>query len=267
MKRCPECRKDYVDDSLVYCLDDGAALVQGSVTDEPPTAIISGDRPTDEKTEVLNAGSLQPRSKPITLNLPAFLSRQSLPWTFVAALALVAVVLGYGDFNRSSSASSNAIRLSFEPPADLAFNDKLGDWAVISPDGRRVVFSANQPDGKNMLFVREMNSSEAKVLPGSENPLEPFWSPDSKSVGYGSNGKLKRSDLSGGNAQVLCDSARLVGGSWNDDGVIVFGPDYRTTLVQVSAKGGEPQPVARQSNSERHSSSSGVRVQPHCPQG
>lgn len=42
MKRCPECRKDYLDDSLLYCLDDGVQLVQGSVTDEPATAILSG---------------------------------------------------------------------------------------------------------------------------------------------------------------------------------------------------------------------------------
>ena len=57
MKRCPECKKDYFDDSLVYCLDDGVALVQGSVTDEPATAILSGDRASgDERmTRMLGA--------------------------------------------------------------------------------------------------------------------------------------------------------------------------------------------------------------------
>jgi hypothetical protein len=56
--------------------------------------------------------------------------------------------------------------------------------------------------------------------------------------------KLKRSDLAGGRAQVLCDAARLTGGSWGKDGIIVFLPDFRETVVQVSAQGGEPQPVA-----------------------
>src|SRR5258708_12212462 len=75
--------------------------------------------------------------------------------------------------------------------------------------------------------------------------MEPFWSPDSRSVAFGSNGKLKRSDLAaGGNAQVLCDAARLVGGTWNKDGIIVFAPDYRAALMQVSAHAGEPNPVA-----------------------
>lgn len=106
-----------------------------------------------------------------------------------------------------------------------------------------------------MLYVRDLDLPDAKMLPGSENPLEPFWSPDSKSVAYGSNGKLKRSDLSGGNALVLCNAARLVGGSWNKGSAIIFVPDYRTTFLTMSAQGGETRPVAmniEQGNAERH---------------
>ncbi|MGD9590147.1 MAG: hypothetical protein AB7Q37_12590 [Pyrinomonadaceae bacterium] len=242
MKRCPECRKDYLDDSLLYCLDDGAALVQGSVTDEPATAILSGDRISDEGlTNQLKAD--RTGSKSITFSLPAFLSRQKLPWIVAGALSLVAAVFAYGYFNGSSNITSKAVRVAFEPPPELAFNDTQPDAAVISPDGQKVAFTANSADGKSMLYVRNLDSTEAKILPGSENALEPFWSPDSRSVAYGSNGKLKRSDLTGANAQVLCDSARLIGGSWSKDGIIVFAPDYRTTLVQVPAQGGEPKPV------------------------
>jgi Tol biopolymer transport system component len=126
---------------------------------------------------------------------------------------------------------------------------------VISPDGKKVAFTAIASDGKWMLYVRDLEATEAKLLPGSEYAIEPFWSPDSRSVAFGSNGKLKRADLSGGKAQVLCDAARLVGGSWSKDGTIVFAPDYRTSLVQVSAQGGEPTPLpmmAKLTNDERH---------------
>src|SRR6185295_11644741 len=139
---------------------------------------------------------------------------------------------------------TRALWLTFNPPTELSFNNTQPDAAIVSPDGQKIAFTATSTDNKNMLYVRNLDTNEAKVLPGSENALEPFWSPDSRSVAYGSNGKLKRSDIAGGTAQVLCDSARIVGGSWSKDGVIIFAPDYRTTLVQVSAQGGESKPAA-----------------------
>jgi Tol biopolymer transport system component len=182
--------------------------------------------------------------------LPRLFPRERVPWLLSALFALIAVAgFGWSYSRQRESGSSRVAKLAFQPPPDLSFNDIQPDWAVVSPDGQKIAFTAAK-DGKTMLFVREMNSDEAKPLPGSDNPLEPFWSPDSKAIAYGSNGKLKRSDLSGGNAQVVCDAARMVGGSWGKDGTIIFVPDYRKTIVQVSAKGGEPQPVAMNGEAE-----------------
>src|SRR5207248_7434385 len=136
------------------------------------------------------------------------------------------------------------------PPPELAFNDDHPDAAVISPDGQKIAFTGTSADGKNMLYVRALDSTEAKLLPGSENAIEPFWSPDSRSIAYGSNGKLKRSELTGANAQVLCDSPRLIGGTWNKEGIIVFAPGYRMTLMQVPAQGGEAKPVNMQTEGD-----------------
>jgi serine/threonine protein kinase len=193
-----------------------------------------------------------------TMTLPAVTSeidksesKGILRWFGNAKLAwIVGAVLLFGllaalavlYFNRSSS-DTHAVWVSFNPPSELAFNDTHPDAAVISPDGQKIAFTATSADGKSMLYVRNLDSTEAKVLPGSENALEPFWSPDSRSIAYGSNGKLKRSELTGANAQVLCDSPRLIGGTWNKDGIIVFGPGYSMQLMQVPAQGGEPKPV------------------------
>lgn len=257
MKRCPECRKDYLDDSLLYCLDDGAPLVQGSVGDEPATAILSGDAISGEGlTRSLKGSETATEKTRGTGLLSTLFSREHLPWIAAGVFALIAAsTLGVSYFAGERAAEGDkAVRLALDIPQGLSFNDVLPDYAVISPDGQKIAFSATS-NGKSMLYVRDLDSAEAKLLPGSENPLEPFWSPDSRSVAYGSNGKLKRSDLGGGNAQILCDAARIVGGTWNKDGVIVFGPDYNTLLAQVSAKGGEPQTINVQSDdiaNERH---------------
>src|SRR3954454_24460229 len=89
MKRCPECRKDYFDDSLMYCLDDGAALVQGSSADEPATAILSGDDISDEGlTKQLKADDTIHRTRSITFSLPAYFSGRRLAWVVACVLAL-----------------------------------------------------------------------------------------------------------------------------------------------------------------------------------
>ncbi len=168
--------------------------------------------------------------------------RARLPWIAVGVLALALIALSAFHFSNRSANDTRAVRLAFIPPPELAFNDTEPDAAIISPDGQKIAFTATA-NGKMMLYVQEINSSEAKLLPGSENAIEPFWSPDSRSIAYGSNGKLKRSDLTGVNAQVLCDAARLIGGTWNKDGIIVFAPGYSMHLMQVPMRGGEPKTV------------------------
>jgi eukaryotic-like serine/threonine-protein kinase len=171
--------------------------------------------------------------------------RERIPWIAAGTFAIAAAVLAWGYF-RGGTNGNAPMRLAFQPPKNLQFNDTQADWAVISPDGDKIAFTANTPDGKYLLYVSDLKSGQVTPLPGSENPLEPFWSPDSKSIAYGSRGKLKRSDTSGGNAQVLTDAPRLTAGAWNSNGHIVFGPDYGSAMFTVSAKGGEPRQVTVQ---------------------
>src|SRR6476646_2966052 len=123
MKRCPECRKDYFDDSLMYCLDDGAQLVPGSVGDEPATAILSGDpMSNDDLTKQISAGTTTSSTNSVTFRVPAFLSNEKLPWIAAILMALIASVFAYAYFDHRTDHQLQAIRVSFSPPAGLSFN-------------------------------------------------------------------------------------------------------------------------------------------------
>ena len=167
--------------------------------------------------------------------------RQRIPWIAAGVLAIVAAVaLAMMYLNRSST-TERAIWLAFAPPPNLAFNDKKYDWAVISPDGQKIAFTAYSAEGKSMLYLADLNSPDAKLLPGTEDAIVPFWSPDSKSIAFGSQGKVKRVEIAGGNSKVICDAARLTGGAWSKTGEIVFTPDFGQPLFKISADGGEPE--------------------------
>ena len=93
---------------------------------------------------------------------------------------------------------------------------------AVSPDGRRIAFSATV-DGKRMLWVRDLDSLQSRILPGTENAVYPFWAPDSRQVGFQAVGKVMKIDVTGGPAvTVAVNALGFRGGAWNEDNTIVF---------------------------------------------
>src|SRR5262245_33202604 len=124
----------------------------------------------------------------------------------------------------------------------------MGDFggpAVLSPDGEKIAFAAKGPESPKALWVRALNSPMAQRLEGTEGASFPFWSADSRILGYFSNGKLNKVAATGGPVTTLADAPNARGGSWSKDNVILFAPDYNTALMQVNAQGGDPQPATR----------------------
>jgi eukaryotic-like serine/threonine-protein kinase len=175
--------------------------------------------------------------------------RERIAW-IVAAVATVAA-LGLAAFLLTRSvAPPRMTQTSILPPEKSAFVFDSGP-PVLSPDGARLVFVAPVPDGKNLLWIRPLNGMSAQPLAGTEGGSYPFWSQDSRFVGFFAGGKLKRIDASGGPPQTLCDAPIGRGGTWNREGVIVFAASTRDSLSRVSSAGGTPSQLAPLDASKR----------------
>jgi len=163
------------------------------------------------------------------------------PW-WIAAGLLTLVTLGLGAFftlHRTNS-SPALLRLTIAPPPNASFSS-LEKLLAISPDGRQVAFTAVDRGGQRSLWVRPLDTLEARALPGTDDADTPFWSPDSRLVGFFSHSKLKKVDPNGGQPEVICDAGADPGGAtWNREGVIVFAPNFEGVLYRVPASGGQP---------------------------
>ena len=115
------------------------------------------------------------------------------------------------------------------------------DLLALSPDGRYVAFTAAVPPGGNMLWLRPMDSSDARPIPGTEGAYLPFWSPDSRYVAFTSNGRLRKVGIAGSAPVTLCEGAAW-GGAWSREGTIVMGSST-DSLRQVAETGGDPKPL------------------------
>jgi Tol biopolymer transport system component/predicted Ser/Thr protein kinase len=157
------------------------------------------------------------------------------------ALAVVTAALAFTVLRREPTATPRKIRFTIPLPEGNTFGSFAQAGAVaLSPDGRRLAFTAVPPGGRSALWVRDLDALTPRVLPGTEGAALPFWSPDSRFIGYFAGGKMKRVDVSGGVSQTLCDAPFAYGGTWSSDGVILFSPDSSHSLMRVAASGGAP---------------------------
>jgi len=157
--------------------------------------------------------------------------RRALPWALASALGVVAVLALWAPWRTAPVSPETRVDIitpSTTQPGSLA----------LSPDGRQIVFVA--ADGEtSRLWLRPLATTTAKPLAGTEGASRPFWSPDSRSVGFFATGALKRLDLDRGVPQVLAPATNGQGGTWNADGVILFAPGLLSPLLRVAATGGE----------------------------
>jgi len=163
-------------------------------------------------------------------------------WTGVAGWLAAAVFMGlWLAGGRAVWEPRQPARLMLEgPPAAVFSAPDIGGPITISPDGRSVAFVARENVGPWQLWVRPMESETARALPGTEEASMPFWSPDSKQLGFFAGGKMKRIVVAGGRPEVICDVPLGRGATWSRSGVILFAPTTFAPLMRVDAAGGTP---------------------------
>jgi eukaryotic-like serine/threonine-protein kinase len=157
----------------------------------------------------------------------------------LAACAIATAIFYF----RKASEPKPVINAELTPPDGFTYGTVGKDnQFAISPDGSAIAFVADG-QGKQIIFVRMLNSPTAQPLQGTEGASYPFWSGDGRNLGFFADAKLKRVPAAGGVVQILSDATAGRGGTWNQDGVIVFTPGLKEPLYKVPESGGTPVPV------------------------
>jgi len=167
-------------------------------------------------------------------------SRFSSAGWWVAAGLLLLLIAGAGTWWYNSR--QTPLALHFNSSFTLPTND-----VALSPDGRTLaVIAYSDQTTKYMLWTHSIGGRGATMIAGTEDATHPFWSPDSRTIGFFAQGKLKKVDASSASSvQTLCNAPHGRGGAWNRDGVIVFSPEFFDGLYRISVAGGIPVQITK----------------------
>jgi Tol biopolymer transport system component len=164
-----------------------------------------------------------------------------LAWVVAGACVLLTLGLAWMYFARPAASEARLMRLSMLPPEKATLI--AGQAPTISPDGAHLVFVVTDATGSIVLYLRALDSLAAQPLAGTEGGAWPFWSPNSREIGFFAGGKLKKIDIAGGQPVTLADAPVPRGGSWSRDGLIIFTPAPPAPMLRISAAGGAPTPL------------------------
>ena len=168
---------------------------------------------------------------PVTIaSAPAH--RQVMPWAIAAVAGAAALYFGWLALG-GTGGSPAATWTSIPAPVE-GFSRTMGP--AVSPDGKWIAFAAPDAKGRDHIWIRSFSDQAARILQGTEDGGNPFWSPDSKLVGFIKDRKLQAVPTGGGTPQVIGETAASHrGATWGRDGVILFVPSPGHGLHRVSA--------------------------------
>jgi len=214
-------------------------IVRKCLAKDPDERWQSAHDLTSELKWIVEAGSQAGAPAPVVAPQKGPLHNIGLAWSTAGLFLLVLVASAFvvvAHF-REVPPAQPSVRFQIPPPGASA-----AEMFTLSADGRSLAFIANT-GGPNQVWVRAMDTLQARALASTDGATYPFWSSDGAYLGFFAQGKLKKIAIAGGPAQTLCDATDGRGGTWNRNGVIVFSAGPTSPLLRVSAAGGVPAPV------------------------
>ncbi len=165
--------------------------------------------------------------------------RMRLSWTVAAVAILIAGFYSFMWYTQPEPIE-NVINFGVTMGAEI----RSLSWPQLSPDGKHIAFKATDTAGNTKVWIRSMNSRQARPLAGTEGALRPFWSPDSRYLAYtqGRN-QLKKIPINGGPPQLIGEFDRAADGTWGTKGIILFDGNATDSISQISASGGMATPA------------------------
>ena len=191
---------------------------------------------TDVRLE-LEEGATEGPGDGLVAATPARATRRERLWAIVAIASLIGIAaIGIREFRRPAL-DSPVTRFEVGAPLGVSFQ---GNGQPLSPDGRTIAFVA-QSEGKSLIWVRPLNSTTARSLPGTEGASRIFWSPDSRRIAFFQEGNLKKVAITGERPELVANGP-FRDGAWSVNGTILLGGQVGRPLFRVSELGGQPTP-------------------------
>ena len=188
---------------------------------------------------------------------------QRLAWAIAALAAAAAIAFAIG-FILRAPVPAHPLRVSILPPDQHSFDPMS---IALSLDGTKLAFVATVAGATPQLWVRPLDSTAAQPLAGTDDASFPFWSPDSRSLGFFAQGKLRIIDASGGAVQTLADAPQPRGAAWGADGTILFTPSPTSALLRIPAAGGTPSQAIGQEKADSFALAGSPRWPAFLPDG
>ena len=162
--------------------------------------------------------------------------RRQIPllWALAVIALAASTVAAWALFNRPASGDTTSVRLSIPLPPE----EEITTYPAITRDGRTVAYVTQRGTDDPQLYLRDLDASSARAVPGSRGARQPFFSPDGKWVAFFAQGQLQKAEVAGGAPIRLTEAANPMGGTWNEDNTIIYAAALGSGLLQIPAPGG-----------------------------